>query len=502
MPTKTGAELPYACDKTETRCPMNGFQRAVRVGVLFISLLLLSAAGAATDTASPNSPSPATPPVPSIFEPSTDACKKQDVPSPLALFDVIERALCENPKTRSAWAAIKAATAGVGISKSAYLPTLDAGAKYGYQGETTEVTGAPGLQSSFGRGVNEESLSLSWVLYDFGARGAALADSLELLNAAKANQQETIQLVFANVAKNFFAAQAAYAEMETKSRLETLARENLDVATERVDKGVAPITDQLQASTAVAQATFERAKAEGDTREAIGALAADMNMAPNEYLTLPAPDFGVVPDARFVQGVNDLLEQARRSNPKVLAAAAHLQAALANVRFARAQGMPIVRLVGEEDRSNQPVSASLGQPELPALTRNSYIGLKIDVPLLDGVQRHYEIRQAEAQAEVEEENVRETQREVAVDVWSSVQVLQTDTENIRNTDTVRQRAHEAFDAAQHRYRSGVGNIVELLSAQAAVASAEDQWIRAQLQWRTARIELAESLGDLGMWAIE
>src|SRR5580658_6489483 len=34
------------------------------------------------------------------------ACQQAPVASPIALFDVIERALCESPKTRAAWAAI------------------------------------------------------------------------------------------------------------------------------------------------------------------------------------------------------------------------------------------------------------------------------------------------------------------------------------------------------------------------------------------------------------
>ena len=87
-------------------------------------------------------------------------------------------------------------------------------------------------------------------------------------------------------------------------------------------------------------------------------------------------------------------------------------------------------------------------------------------------------------------------------MWVSVQNLQTDTENLRNTDVVLQSAREAFDAAQHRYRSGVGNILEMLSAQSALSSATQQWIQAQFDWRTARLDLAASLGTLGLWAIE
>lgn len=446
---------------------------------------------------------PPSPAAPLLSGASLDNCKRQQsIFSPILLFEAIERALCESPKTRASWAAIKAAAANLGVSESAYLPTLDASARYEYQHNSTQVSDEPQLQSNYAKAVNEESLSLGWVLYDFGARSASVRNSRELLLAAQANQNAVLQSILASTAKDYFNAQAAHANVASERRIEDAARDTLGAATARVNKGVAPITDQLQANTAFAQAVYERAKAEGELRAAMGAIAVDMSLSPDEALTLPEFDSGAVPDTRFLQAVHDLLEDAKQTHPKVLAAAAQWQAALANVHFAQAHGLPVVRLVGEADRSNQPVSASLGQPELPAHTRDDYIGLKIEIPLFDGIDRHYQIRQAEAQADVQEQSLRDAQQQVAIGVWSSVQTLQTDTENLRNTEVVVQSARQAFDAAERRYQSGVGNILELLSAQSVVSTSEQQWIQAQLDWRTARLQLAASLGTLGMWAIE
>jgi outer membrane protein len=450
-------------------------------------------------TATQVPPSPAAPLLSGAHD---DDCKQKAISSPVVLFDAIERALCESPKTRSAWAAIKEAAANVGISKSAYLPTLDGSVKYTYQHYDTQVSDTPQLQSNYAKPVNEESLSLGWVLYDFGARSASLKNSQQLLLAAQANQDATLQSIFASTAKDYLGAQAADADLTSKRRIESAARDNLDAATARVAKGVAPVTDQLQANTAFAQAVYESAKAEGELRAAIGALAVDMSLSPDEALSLPELDSGAVPDTHFVKAVHDLLEDAKQTHPKVLAAAAQWQAALTNIHFVRAHGKPVVKLVGEVDRSTQPESASLGQPEYPALTRDNYIGLKIEIPLFDGFSRGYQIKQAEAQAQVQEQSLRDVQQQVAVGIWSSVQTLQSDTENLRNTDVVLQSARQAFDASQQRYRLGVGNILELLSAQKTLSSAEQQWIQARLDWRTARLQLAESLGTLGMWAIE
>jgi outer membrane protein len=481
-----------------TRRPYRG-----RPSLTTIMLFVVTSQSAiSSDIFSTGAQVPPTPAAPLLSGVNADDCRQGAISSPVVLFDAIERALCESPKTRSAWAAIKAAAANLGISKSAYLPALDASVKYAYQHNETQVSDVPQLQSNYSKAINEENLALGWVLYDFGARSAALKNSQELLLAAQANQDATLQSVFASTAKDYFSAQAANANVLSKHRIEDAARDNLGAAAARVTKGVAPVTDQLQANTAFAQAVYERAKAEGDLRAAIGTLAVDMSLSPDEALNLPELDSGALPDTNFVRAVHDLLEDAKQTHPKILAAAAQWQAALANIHFVRASGLPVVRLVGESDRSNQPVSASLGQPELPALTRENYIGLKIEIPLFDNINRGYQIRQAEAQADLQEQGLRDAQQQVAIAVWSSAQNLQTDTDNLRNTDVVLQSAREAFDVARHRYKSGVGNILEMLNAQSTLSASEQQWIQAQLDWRSARLQLAASLGSLGMWAIE
>jgi outer membrane protein len=433
---------------------------------------------------------------------SAESCPQDPLPSPLPLSVAVERSLCESPKTRSAWAGIKAAAAIFGQSKAAYLPTVNASAQYVRQHDSTEVPEAPELRTDFSEGVSSETISFGWVLYDFGARSATLENSRQLLAAAVANQSAVLQSVFAKTAKDYYAAQAAEANLESRRELESIARDDLEAAVERVAKGVAAVTDQLQADTALVQAVYEHAKAEADYETAVGTLAIDMSLSPDAALITPDLEQGVLPDATFVGALHDLMEEAKKTHPSIVAAEAQWQAALAKIRVVRAQGLPTVQWVGEADRSNQPVSASLGQPQLPAVTREGYIGLKVTIPVFEGFERGYLIRQARAEAAEQEQAVRDSQQQVEIGVWSSFETLQVDTQNLRNTQLVVQSAQRAFDAVQHRYRSGVGSILEVLSGQGTLAVARQQRIQAQLDWRTARLQLAASLGKLGMWALK
>jgi outer membrane protein len=467
---------------------------------LLVTLGITPALTAAADVFRTESQIPATPTAPLGL--AEEVCQGNTFPVPLTLSAAVDRSLCASPKTRSAWLAIKSAAAVVGQSKAAYLPTLTGTAQYNRQHYDTHVDDEPALESAFTSSVNTESASLSWVLYDFGGRAATLKSSRALEAAARANEDLVLQTVFANTAKDYYAAQAALAKVESAEHFKSAAQQSVDAAVARVAKGVAPITDELQTETALAQTIYDLAKAGSDYRTALGTLAIDMDVSPDEPLQLPGLDDGVLPDTEFVRAVHDLIEEAAKTHPSVAMAEAQWQAALAKVSAVRAQGLPTVSLVAEADRSNQPTSASLGQPEFPAVTHDNYVGVKVTIPLFEGFNREYLIRQAQAEAQEQAQALRDTHQQIALGVWSSFQTLQADTDNLHNTDAILKSAQRAFDAVQHRYHSGVGSILEVLSVQKSLATAEQQRIQAQLDWRTARLQLAGSLGRLGMWAIE
>jgi len=47
-----------------------------------------------------------------------------------------------------------------------------------------------------------------------------------------------------------------------------------------------------------------------------------------------------------------------------------------------------------------------------------------------------------------------------------------------------------------RYKAGVGSILDLLTAQSALADARAQWIETRWVWRTALSQLAHDIGVL------
>ncbi len=485
-----------------TLCEVFGRRRAGRRHAApWPALLLLGLAGLArADVFHTGSDVPSNPA--SAVLGAGEMCREGPISTPLTLFEAIERSLCHSPKTRSAWAGVQAAAATVGAAKASYLPTLDGTAQIAREHDVTSVSGPADLSSDYTQNTNSESLTLAWVLFDFGARSAALKNTRQLLLAAQANENLVLQSALASTAHDFYVAQAANAKVESTRRIESASQKNLDAAGSRYQSGVAPITDRLQANTAYAQAVYERAAAEGAARTAVGTLAVDMSLSPDERLVMPTMDGGILPDARFVHTVRELLDEAAENHPSVIAAKSQWQAALENVRAVRAQALPKLSLAGSYTHEHQPLNNTVGTLEYPSTSHQTLIGFNLQIPLFEGFSTQYKIREAEAAADQQEQALRDAQQTVALAVWSSFQTLQSDTDNLKNMDTVLDSARQTFEAASQRYRSGVGNILELLSAQSTLAGAEQQHIEAQLEWRSARLQLAASLGSLGLWAVK
>ncbi|MBR8140857.1 TolC family protein [Burkholderia sp. AU19243] len=430
-----------------------------------------------------------------------DVCTFGELPKPVKLKDAVERALCNHPKTRQAWVNVKIQAAAVGAARAAFLPTVTATWQGTRNNTVDHVTGYRQYDSNHRSTRHNASVSLSWVLYDFGGRSAALRDATELLVAARANQQAVLQTAFSKVAKDFYAAQAAQASLAAAREIELAARSSASAAAARADKGIAAISDQLQAQTALADAIVNRTKAESDMKSAIGALATDMNLTPATEIVLPDVGEGVTANREFSDSVTELIYLARRRYPGVLAAEAQVEAAKAKAARTRAEGLPRLSIVGQYNYNNQPTSLQLGFAPLAATHREWYLGLQMTIPIFEGFARTYQAKQADAQVELQTYTLDETRQQTGLDVWNAYQALQSSMQNLENSAELLSLAERSHDAAEHRYRMGAGSILELLNVQSALAGAKRQRIQALTDWRSARLQLAAKLGQIGMWSL-
>lgn len=430
------------------------------------------------------------------------ACKLDSPLSPLTLAIAVERALCSNPETRTAWATVEARAAALGQSKSAYLPTLSAMGQSVHDDAITRVRDHPELSTNYSTLVHSESLNLGWLIYDFGGRDAKLKSAQALLAAAQASENAVLQQTFADTAKLYYAVQAANEQVQADQAVTTDAQDSLGAAKERVSRGVAPITEQYQAETSAEQAIFTQTRDQGLALATMGALATSMALPPDTSLTLASLDQDARPTDEFQQGVAQLIDEAVRTHPTIIAAQKQLDAAEMGVIASRAEGRPSIRLVGEYSRNNEPVQLGLGLPHFPSTGRDGYVGIQVNVPIFSGFANTYQVRQAQAEVDAQSVALDKARQQVALQVWQSYETLQAGTQNLRTSSNLEKVATASWQSAQRRYRSGAGTILELLSTQTALAQARQQRVQALSDWYYERLALAASLGRLGVVSLE
>jgi len=404
-------------------------------------------------------------------------------PASLSLADVVERALCNNPQTREAWANARYQAALVGVGQSAYLPSVSVAAS------ASRNRNSGGTAASY----NQQNLSasLSYLLYDFGARDAALENARQVLAALNATQDAAIQTVFLAGVQAYYQLFATRAAVDSAVEAEKSALASLNAATARYEVGSGTPADKLQAQTAYSQAVLNRIQAEGDARNAQGILANTMGAdADRTFQIIPPTLQG--PDAQFGRNIAKLIEQARRQRPELAAAQAQVEAARANVEAARAAGMPTISLGANAGRSD----TSISDP-----SNTSSLGVSISFPLFSGYNTTYRVRAAREQVDVRLAQRERTSQQIALDVWKAYQAVVTGNQAVKSSGDLVASAAHSEQVALGRFKAGVGSILDLLTAQSALASARLQNIQSVYNWHIAKATLAQSMGSLDFSAL-
>ena len=468
-----------------------GFAGALTLGIAALAFLITGCAHAGlTELPGPVPSSPATeatglptPPVQPVEAPKLPENWRERA-AELTLADVVTIALENNPATRASWFAARSAAAQLGSKKALYWPAVDLSAT-----AIRAEGSATGMSSTEGVTVYGPAASLEVLLFDFN-RGPQVEEARQTLLAADWSHNAVVQSVVLATVEAYYSYVNVKGQREAAAVAVKEAKVALEAAETRKEVGLATRADVLQAQTAVSRAELVYEALDGQRAVVRGALATTLGLpatTPLDVGPLPAD----VPLDSVAAEVEGLINEALTGRPDL--AALRTEAAKANVHIAtvRGEGLPSISLSGTVGRS---YFSPRGDPRF---TDDWSAGLYVRFPLFTGFANSYDIERARSDAAAAMVQATGLEQQVALEVWSAYYDLQTAAQRVRTSRDLLAFATESEDVALARYREGVGSLLDLLTAQAALADARAQVILARTDLFTSLARLGHATGKLG-----
>ncbi len=401
----------------------------------------------------------------------------------LTLADVVDLALGNNPQTRASWAQSRAAAAAYASARGKVLPSLD-GSVSG--GPVRSVSQNPARVPS-DRTTTTMSVQLQYVLFDFGARGGAMAAAHEALFAADFTHNATLQNVALQAELAYFNYQASLGLRDASQAAVATATANLAAAERRHEVGLATIADVLQARTALGQARLGAQSAEGAVQAARAGLAAACGLDANAAFDV-AVDTTAAAAPSEIESVDSVIARAVRDRPDLAAARAAARQSQQMVRVARSAILPSVT-----------VGASRGEvySNNPVLEGQTYtVTFGLTVPLFSGFSRESDLAAARENAAAAVARSEQARVSAVAQVFTSYYAVRTAAQRVATAAELLASATQSEEVARGRYAEGVGSILDVLAAQSALADARAQAVQARWTLRAALAQLAHDAGTI------
>jgi outer membrane protein len=400
----------------------------------------------------------------------------------LTLAEIVDLGLGSNPTTRLAWASAHRAASVYGSERGAWLPSID-----GDVSAARLKTAASQGRSAVEQSVFTPSVTLNYLLLDFGGRSGRVAGARNRLLSASFQHNAAIQDVVLQIQVAYFQYLANRALLEAQRATVEEARTNLVAAEERRRVGLATVADVLQARTAASQAQLDFLTIEGNVQTTRGALALSLGLPANLPFDVDS-SAAIAPVAPLADSVNAIIATALQGRPDLAASRAEVEAARAGITEARGALLPSLGF-----------SATGGRTYATTIPdgANSYsLSLGLTIPIFNGFSRQHDLRAAEFEAEAARARSETLRQEVVFQVFSAYYALQTATRRVRTSEDLLASASQSNEVALARYKAGVGSVLDLLAAQSALADARAQQVDARLAWSVSLAQLAHDAGVL------
>lgn len=392
----------------------------------------------------------------------------------LTLEEALKMARERNGTIKVSYLNYLASKSAVRTAEGAFLPTLTPDFSYKVQRSNFQTGGPPPRVDSTQADLN---VGFAWTILDSGERQWTLFGNKRDAEAAQASALNTLRNTLFLVHQQFYDALRSQELTRVQDfqlkRTETI----LDQTKTRVQLGDAPQKDILQANADFlnAKATVLQSKnrvvtARADLKATIG-----WDEAPAQYelVAIPEPDFAALTYSRD-QAVADGLAH----RPDLLAQRKRVESARADLRLAKiAAGV------------TWSLDATGGKAFAPDVSDNVGLTFRATIPLFDGFRSREAVRTRQLSVDSALATLTQDERDARSEIEAAYTEFELNRETLFAAKAARDAAQENFKAAEESQRLGAGDLIEILTAQVSLATAESNYVQAVYDLLISDIQL-------------
>ena len=412
---------------------------------------------------------------------ATAAAQPADSAATQALRREVTEAVDSHDRVLGARADLEAAQQRAHSALGGWYPTLDVTGKLGRARVDEPTSPATTLDP---RGV---SLTISQLLWDFGASDADIEKARLQLRQSEAALQRTRQSVLAEALSAHVALVRAADVLAFATQSVENIRRQTGLEEVRIQVGAGYTTDLLQAKTQLAGAEARRVAAIGALQEARNRYRAVFGNPPAETEALTGLG---IPAARLPSLLQDAIDRAFEGNPQVREAVLQVAVAQQDRRRVRADELfPTLELKGES-KMEEDVNGTAGYRGEQSVRLEMNFGLNLGLTALD------DLRAAQADIVSTSRALADLRRTIEEAVRNSWQRLDTAELRSRLLFDQAEIARAFLDVAVQERALGQRSLIDVLSGETALINAQSDAVSAEAEVVLAAVELLAATGQL------
>lgn len=413
----------------------------------------------------------------------------QDIESskPLTLMELVDIALCNNPKTQKAWQEARASQTEITQAQSQLYPQITVSSS----GGKSQTTSHPHLND-----VNEANIGMdmkaTWLLLDFGGRSADIRGAKQALLSANFLFNQSVQDLLLNVLVAYYQHYSAVSMVEAGLSDARDAKTAYEAAEEKLRVGLAAKLDVLQTKSSYENSLYNLEEAKGRVKSAKADLAMTLGLAADTPFSVVPPSEKIPTDITE-DDVSKIIEEGMKMRPDVAAERASLREKENAIKKARSDLLPKLNARGSMGSTWHRYYRSNVKREHDY----EYEGfLSIDWDVFDGFKNLAKYRQAKALAKAERMKLIDTEIEASADIWKRYYDFKTAVRKLKFSKAYSATSQESYNLALESYRTGLKSILDLLDSQASLSEARSQLIQAKEDTFLALSSLAHATGTI------